>query len=613
VPDIHGRHLVEAWVEDAMGQASTRTTRSFDVIDSRPAATRFIAVYDSLFPTKASTFNTTIDFRDADGNITSLQLRLLRPDGTVFWSETETLTDMEGLTVGQLSRTVAFTPDIAGRHTLEGWLVDASGQSSARFSTHVDVGDLANVFSACAALQTNCAGQGICYDIKDSTCDYFEARLLTPPDACETIATTNTVAQCVSSTTDPNSPMLTDTNRCKMVQFWSWPTSFPIDCRCSEAVFSDRCRRPYEIAQNVTFGSGPRIRGLASTMRAWRGLVEGREMFVPIMWSTAQRPNETMIFAVNLDTGARRHFSGAWDSPQNGYTEVGSGDRFVQVMDMKKGPDGQFYAVGATSDIAAPKIWRINPTNGNRTKIFDADTVSETSLCPNFSTLPGRKVVQLTPEGWAMDAQGRFYFSNIGMPGPSVLRITIAGNTTSCDYVTRIMDCPTCSTQENVGGGYSTVQFDMRAFEIVGTKLYTVSDNRFLEVDITNGNRRLISLGTDIGAYGTGPINAEAFGDRWTTWDAYRGVFWTVGVLGGSWAVAVTPETGNRTTWPCFHDTRGILPFCGGTGMPLVRGPLNFGGFVIDPQSPNHLYFAHDIFAIVKYDVKTGNAYNFSL
>jgi hypothetical protein len=120
-------------------------------------------------------------------------------------------------------------------------------------------------------------------------------------------------------------------------------------------------------------------------------------------------------------------------------------------------------------------------------------------------------------------------------------------------------------------------------------------------------------MGTDIGEYGTGPINAEAFGDRYTMWDPYREVFWTVGVLGGSWAVTVDPTTGNRNAWPCFHDTRGTLSFCGGTGMGLVRGPLNFGGFVIDPEPPHELYVAHDKFAIVKYEVRTGNSYIFSL
>jgi len=136
----------------------------------------------------------------------------------------------------------------------------------------------------------------------------------------------------------------------------------------------------------------------------------------------------------------------------------------------------------------------------------------------------------------------------------------------------------------------------------------------FVEIDINKGSRKLLSKATDGGNIGVGPINAEGLADRYTRWDPYREVFWTVGILGGRGAIAVYPITGNRFTWPCWLPTLGgPLTACGGTGKALIPGYLNFGGFVIDPEGDHNLYFAHDTMAIVKYDVKTGNAYTFSL
>ena len=611
--DAVGRYTLEVWVEDADGQSSnhltTVTSEVTAVVASAPEVDELAFTKGRVHVGEPLTFTGTLAVRDADGDLAAIVVQLARPDGSTFAELT--------LPASGATATVPFsyttTPDVAGMHVLHAWAIDAAGNTSEHETERVDIGDV----RSCAALEMDCSGQGVCYDITDSTCAYFEDHRLTPPEECATIDVTGTTGRCVSSVSDPQSPLLTDENRCDFVQYWALPTDLPIDCRCSEAAFDQRCRRPYEAPQALKYGDGPTIRGLAPTYQPWRGLVEGREWFLPVMWSTFDRPDETMIFAIDLDSGDRRYFSGAYDDNSNGYTEVGSGDRFVQIMDLKKGADGMFYAVGATSDIAPPKLWRIDPTSGARTKIFDEETALESELCPNYSTQPGRKVVQMTTGGWTMGPDGSFYFSNIGAPGTSVLRLRVAGvggaSATSCSYLTRVTDCPTCSTQDNVGAGFSSFQFDLSAFEIVDGSLYAVSDKRFIEIDLATGNRKQLSFGNDTGALGTGPINAEALADRWTTWDAERQVFWTVGILGGSAAVTVDPTTGNRTAWPCWHPGLGILSRCGGPGMALVPGPLGFGGMVIDPKPPHDLYFAHDLSAVVKYEVKTGNSYVLSL
>jgi len=104
------------------------------------------------------------------------------------------------------------------------------------------------------------------------------------------------------------------------------------------------------------------MRDLTGQVRAWRGTVVGREWFLPVAWGSGNEQHQTMIFAIHLDTGDRRHVSGTFPDPRLGTTEVGSGDPFVQVMDLALHSDGMLYGVGATSDIADPKLWRIDPT-----------------------------------------------------------------------------------------------------------------------------------------------------------------------------------------------------------------------------------------------------------
>lgn len=612
-PPTEGTWTVEATALDADDQASAAATDTLIVeapTGSPPVITEMFIDVDRLNIDTSREVTATVRFRDEDGDLDALELRLLGPDGAVV-DELESEVAASEVS-GELTLEFTVSPEVEGTWTVEITAVDAEAARSAPSTDTFTVVGFSDGQDACAATGLDCEGQGFCYNVEVSTCEYLGDRGI-DFDVCDTIEDTRVVPVCVSSTTDPEAEFVNDSNRCQFVQYWSNPTDFPMDCRCPEAAMTDRCRRPYDLPGTTSFSSGPRMRELASTIRAWRGTVVGREWYLPMAWSISSAQNQSVIFGINLDTGDRRLVTGSYQDPALGITEVGSGDPLLQVMDIKMGADNMLYAVGAASDIASPKLWRIDPNTGARTLIFDEATADASALCPNFSTLPGRRTVQMTPEGWAMDAQGRFYFSMVNMPGPSIVRMTITESGTSCAYLTRVSDCPTCSDRTNVGTGYSDIQFDMRAFEIVGDTLYTVSDTKLIAVDLNTGNRRLISNGKTTGGLGAGPVNAEALGDRWTTWDPYRNVLWTVGVLGGSQAVAVDPTNGNRYTWPCWHPTLGLIATCNNTGRALVPGPLGFGGMIIDPQPPHDLYFAHDLMSVVKYDPRTGNAYTFSL
>ncbi|MEY3014074.1 MAG: hypothetical protein RIT45_2809, partial [Pseudomonadota bacterium] len=279
---------------------------------------------------------------------------------------------------------------------------------------------------------------------------------------------------------------------------------------------------------------------------------------------------------------------------------------------IKLGKDGKLYAVGGTSDIAPPKVFRIDPTTGDRELLFDEEKADAATLCPNGSTLPCKKVVQMVPEGWAMDDAGNHYFAYVNMPGRGVVKFP--ADFSKCSFLTMAPDPNQSTTMKDpIGAGYSEIQFQMRAFEIVDDKLYAVSDTKLLETDLATGNRKLIGNAKDPGGLCGGTINAEGLGDRWIRWDPYRKVLWTYGIKVGSGAIAVDPATGDRYTWPCWHPTLGMQATCGNTGTSLILGYLNFGGMAIDPSPPHNLVFAHDLSAIVRYEIKTGNAYTFSL
>jgi hypothetical protein len=464
----------------------------------------------------------------------------------------------------------------------------------------------------------DCTGMGYCYNIKPSTCEYLAEKNTTVPECAENPTDLQMIGRCVSSVQDLNSPYATEQYQCPLVQHWSNPTRLDADCRCGQ-VSAIPCQRPYNLNISVSLGSGPRPRNdiPGGGKGAWGGFLEGREMIYPITWSDSTRQNQTLIYAVNIDTGARRRVSGAYQDPQTGYTQVGAGDAFLNIYDVRKGPDNNYYAMGSTGEIGWPRIWRVDPQSGDRTLVFNTEDAANTAQCANGlpANFAGSKVLQPTPESWTMDDQGRHYFApvtNTADHGFAIVRYAADGST--CEFITRVPTArSTFPEPKEIGTGWSSVPLPTRGLSIKDGKLYAISDTQLIEIEIATGNRRLISNAKPSGGLGTGPINAEGMGDRWTIWDPHRDVMWTVGAKGGTLAVAVDLATGDRATFPCWHPTAGMLPgLCNSVGR-LVPGPLNFGAMVIDPLPPHDLFFAHDIISVVRHDTSTGNTNTISL
>ncbi|MFO0748217.1 MAG: hypothetical protein U1F43_21535 [Myxococcota bacterium] len=606
---VAGTYTVKVWALDAGQRRSNSVSATVLSSPVVPAVSALSFQPHVALTTVAVTITGSVKVVDPDGDLASISLRLRSPSG-VLGAPLTLDPDVVTPTADAYPFSIPFTADAVGTWTLEATASDDAGHTAPAATGIIDVGDVHEVQDACAATGKDCTGQGFCYSVTDSTCDYLAARSLDLA-ACDEVGSTGSVAACVSSISDLASPWAQSDSNCDFVQYWSNPTDLPIDCRCPDSDFEDRCQRPYNLDAAVSFEDGPRVRDLAGEVHLHNGPVVGREWFVPAGWSTFNHDHQTLIFAFDLDSGDRRRVSGAYEDARDGYTELGAGPAFVNVLDMQLGQDGKLYAMGGTSDIAAPKVWRVDPASGDRTLLFDEETQAVEKLCPNGSTLPGRKVVQMVPEGWTMDAAGNHYFAIIGAPGPSIVKLP--DDFSSCTYLTRVTTATLTTLTDNVGAGYDAVQFDFRALSIHGDKLYAVSDTKLIEVELATGRRRLMSNAKEVGGLGAGPINAEGLGHRWSRWDEQHQVLWTVGLEGGSQAVVVDLASGDRTTWPCWHPTMGLQAACDNVGMALVPGPLNLGGFAIDPLPPHDLFFAHDLFSIVRYETKTGNAYIFSL
>ncbi len=552
-----------------------------------------------------------IDFEDSDGNVSELVIRIHHPDGTVTPDATLPLV-AGGLTEGSLEVSFELEADTVGEFLLEIELVDEDGQHSDPKDGDLEVADYGNVANVCGAQDTTCESSSFCYNVDPSSCEYLDEHL-TDLDACQSVPDANQ-AVCVSSLEDPDAEYAAE-SQCEFIQYWHNPTSLYADCRCgTSAVDVTVCKDPESINVEFGLGEGPRFRNVSPGFNdVGQGPVIGREWFLPYEWSSGTTQNQAMVFAMNLDTGDRRHVSGTHVDPQLGTAEVDSGDPFSELYHLVEGPDGLVYGVGGTGELADPMIWSIHPTTGARELVYDAGTIDEDLLCPNGNLNVGTKQLQMHPGSMAIDPNGDFYLSGTAtnLPGPCIVKID--ADTGACSYVTAVIFPNTLNSfEEHIGEGYDLLQFPFRGLEWHDGKIYAISDTKFVEIDPESGQRLMISNAKTTGGYGSGPISAEGMGDYWTRFDPHQGVFFTVG--GGKvLVIAIEPETGDRHSMPCWHPTLGILDGgCNTTGR-FTPGALDRGGFTFDPDDPRHLFFAHTDIAVVKYDKWTSNTVIWSL
>ena len=464
-----------------------------------------------------------------------------------------------------------------------------------------------NLKPTCSTLEEDaCDDEGFCYDLTQEACDYMTERDIPTPSECDVIEPSgenDTIGICVSSTQDPSAnPYAPDAGYCEFTQQWSNPTHLPVDCRCGQPFEVSECKRPYGLDASISFGEGPRWRSI-STFELFGADLDGREMIVAGSWESSTLDDQGVVFAVDLDTGDRRVVSGSFQDPSLGTYTEGSGPDFVNAYNVRLAADGDYYVVGATGQAGAPYIWRVDPDSGDRELIWQGRSDGAFAPCANGvpESEVGTKEINYDPMSWTMDDAGYHYFGVLaGAPGPGVVRVSPDGET--CDYLTRIVQDPD-STFDDVGDGYSDIQFYFSALEIVDDTMYALSDRQIYTIEMDTGRRRLFS-DAESGTVGSG---TSSLGKTWLTWDPHHDVLWSYGSPSNdNILVAIDPDTGDRTSAPCWHPYQGMLEGCAGNSVG-IGGVMSMGGMVVDPEAPHDLFNAFDDLSVIQTDQATLN------
>jgi hypothetical protein len=179
--------------------------RALCVSETAPSIVKLTVQPLTVIIDKEKTFTGSVQVTDADGNADFLTLALVDPTGAPLPETAVTLDGFDGDTSFTAEFTMPFTAEMVGDYTLEAWVTDLEGQESAIAAATVVAFDLSNVNSACTALETDCTGQGFCYDVNSTTCEYLADKQI-EWDVCDTVGPTGTVAACVSSIEDTSSP-----------------------------------------------------------------------------------------------------------------------------------------------------------------------------------------------------------------------------------------------------------------------------------------------------------------------------------------------------------------------------------------------------------------------
>jgi hypothetical protein len=430
----------------------------------------------------------------------------------------------------------------------------------------------------------------------------------------------------ISSTTVEDSEFYA--RNCTTSQFEENRTDLPADCRCNSALTGGLpiCFAPGEsYPLGFEFGAGgPRLADVNNVGReVGGGFIDEltNEYILAMNWKDAVFTQSVgVIWAIDVDTGARRVVAGTIDTP-NGYETTGAGyDSNVTVSgvvrhaaslpflwDVQRGPDGDWYSYASdTADNV--EIVRIDPATGDRTLVWRKDVDGQVFGMPQCaSDRVGELSVQFTEKSFAMDPAGNFYLTfHNPSDGDGIVRIPADGS--ACDVVMRVN-----STSGDIGTGFSIQSQNIRgmAFFDETIYIYTILGDRLIAVDPATGNRTLVSSVED--QLGSGH---PSIGENWLIFDDATGLLFTSGGAADQFVV-VDLATGDRQNLLQLSTASPLIP--GGHPVPHeVRGPLEPGTwsrerFYFRPGNPDHIGMAINGMSFGIYEIHTSNSFMFSL
>eukprot|EP01130_Rhizamoeba_saxonica_P005003 TRINITY_DN2013_c0_g3_i2.p1 TRINITY_DN2013_c0_g3~~TRINITY_DN2013_c0_g3_i2.p1 ORF type:complete len:675 (+),score=97.02 TRINITY_DN2013_c0_g3_i2:947-2971(+) len=414
-----------------------------------------------------------------------------------------------------------------------------------------------------------------------------------------------------SSVLDYNSPYFNRSSPLDKHRYT--PTSFPADCRPSNNMLTgqgiDMCMRPYYLAvdHGRGIGTGPSL-ALVFNGHYSGGFInnETSELIVSAYWGSSSLRGGYIV-AIHLETGNRRIVSGEFypDDPSGPTETVGSGDPFPHVLDVKKGPDGMYYAYCDPAEADTHYIARIDPLTGNRELVWaSVPTGQENGFPQLYANIEGnQKHLQTNDYGFGILDNGDFMVAvdSSGSIGDGIIRLWYNGTT-----VVNVSSLSISSDDPDVARGTgNNIRGSLQGYTVKNSKIYgtTITGQYFMEIDIETGDRTTL-----VNTNGVSGL----IGQRWHVYDEAHGMWWTSGSASGCLVVGWERE---RDLGLTIHKAEpDLFPWFPLDALgPLQVTTLNRGGMWMHPTIPNRMLFAHDSMSIVEFELHTGNSRTLSL
>ncbi|KAL6074220.1 hypothetical protein QOT17_004251 [Balamuthia mandrillaris] len=374
------------------------------------------------------------------------------------------------------------------------------------------------------------------------------------------------------------------------------PTALAADCRyfgnCAPRDGVDICKRPQDLAKkNMLIGQGPSLAGVHNAHYSGGFTNADRNELVVAAYFGGSSEKQGVVVSIDLRSGDRRVVSGAFRNAAGAIEHVGDGPPFHHVVDVRAGPDGQYYAFSEPKEPSSHEIIRVDPETGNRELVWK-------SRDPRFAQLlasDGKTMVQTHGTGFAVDESDGSFLLGITNPqtGTGIIRVSPHGDACVPVSVTSRDAALARGNGEALRGfvqGYTLHKGCIYAF--------TTQPKHFLEIDPVTGDRSVLVVGKAAGA----------IGERWAVWDNTHAVWWTAGLQNSVTLVAFDPAT-KKTLHASKDGGSKDFPWfpLGGSG-PFRINSLNYGGIWMHPTEPDRILLAHDSVSIVEFEISTGNS-----
>lgn len=347
-------------------------------------------------------------------------------------------------------------------------------------------------------------------------------------------------------------------------------TSLPIDCRSAKNSDDPRCKA------TGTVGTGPLFpTGLGYLGGGFIDTAKNRLVLGAYYNNSNTDFRHGAVVAVDLTTGNRTLISATYVDGQQSDVAVGSGADLSGVVDVKPSPDGKtLYAATGYAGNKAVGIFTVDPTTGARDVIYDQTTTKCMFAGVNWALID---VVGAPGTGIAVGPDGTLYVATADSANGNGIA-TFKPSTKTC----AILSMGSQMTAYKKGTG--PIPYNVYdGLNLVGNTLYAEAMDEVHAIDITTGNRTLVSAPRSSPAVGTGPDFSDGY---LTVENATTLIASGPSTINGHEFHTYTEvdiASGNRTAHDKFgpplsgtlHDLHWFIPHPTLPGILIVVGPAS--------------------------------------